>query len=158
MRAIEQASALALALLLSGCATAVDARVAPSVAEVQAAKRLTEAEAQWRAHGPPRYTIKVHYSSFLLRFGCSTQTFRVSSGSSSTLNSSECGARPDKLGSVPALFRFARELLAEKRGDVSAAYDPVYGYPTEFYVARPGLEDNFFLFKVVEFAPEKSGP
>ena len=57
------------------------------------------------------------------------------------------------MGSVPALFKFARELLAQRQGDASATFDPVYGYPKKFYVGRPGIDDAYSSFEVVSFTP-----
>jgi hypothetical protein len=127
---------------------------AASASEVLVDKHLREAQALWRSEGPENYTVTVRYSEFAGEFGCRTQTFRVAGAKVKSLNLSKCGARADKMGSVPALFSLASELLDRRMGESSATFDPVYGYPRKFYVGHPEIEDAYFSFEVVAFSPE----
>lgn len=156
-----QVSTLTLfALLLpAGCAStqAPETRTstrAATASEVSVGNQLRAAQAIWRSNGPQSYTVTVSYSAFVGEFGCSTQTFRVARSKVKSLNPSTCGARADKMGSVPALFDLASELLDRRMGESSASFDPVYGYPRKFYVGHPEMEDAYFSFEVVAFSPE----
>ena len=123
---------------------------------------LRQAEAHWNLAAPKNYSLTVRYSAFVLEYGCEVQTFNVSGRRSMPRqsDSNRCEFRPDKLGSIPALFRLARQLSVRRPGEVSAEYDPTFGYPTKFYAGSKDVEDDYFLFEVVSFkvADAKSAP
>ena len=117
-----------------------------------AAEQLRQSEARWRQTAPTRYSLRVKYSTFAGRYGCREQSFRVHGRHSSSDSAPDCGSRPDKFGSVPALFRLARELLAENPDDeADIEFDPTYGYPKSFYVGSAQMEDSYFKFEVLDF-------
>jgi len=152
---------LSMLLLLAGCAStrtpAIPASVSATPSEASVEKDLALAQALWQSSAPKNYTLTVRYSEFALGFGCSLQSFRVTGTRVKSVGPSHCGARRDKLGSVPALFAFASELLDRRMGEASAKFDPVYGYPRKFYVGRPDMDDAYLSFEVVKFSPEDPG-
>lgn len=138
-------------------------------AEVRAARaQLNQAERRWRSVGIDSYEMTVEYSTFLASYGCARQSFSVVRGKARPVANAECDGRfrADVLGTVPALFRLARENLGgDIRGNevvhgltrqVELVVDPRFGVPVRFYGGYYDAEDGFFSFKVVRFEP-KSG-
>jgi len=126
----------------------------------EATAQLTQAEQRWKTAAPTSYSFTVRYSAFVLTYGCQSQTFRVTGPRSTPKLSFGCKSQPQKLGSIPALFHLAHELLAEHPDEVSADYDSTYGYPIKFYVGSTDIDDNYFQFEIAEFkvADGKSNP
>ena len=131
------------ALLLFSCATA----------DVKGGEQLAAAKRLWDKESPDSYEFTVNYSTFILPYGCTPQSFRVVEGRISSLNSADCGARVDKLGSIPALFRLADRQLNAEPNKISFSFDPTFGYPIKFYAGSADIEDDYFMFEVVNFTP-----
>lgn len=136
-------AAVCIVVLFSKAAHSTDIR--------EATEQLIQAEQRWNISGPEAYSFTVSYRAFVLTYGCQSQAFRVSGSHSTPKPRFGCKSDVRNFGSVPALFRLARKLLAQHPGEVSAEYDSQYGYPIKFYVGSTDLEDDYFQFTVVKF-------
>lgn len=122
-----------------------------AIALAEASRSLEAAELRWRDAAPESYAFTVKYSAFGLTHGCESQSFRVSGGHPSAALQPGCKSRTAEFGTVPALFRFARRLLADRPHDASMQFDPSLGYPVKIYTGSRELEDAYFEFEVVKF-------
>jgi hypothetical protein len=113
--------------------------------------QLERAESLWQAKSPTTYSLTVRYSEFVGRFGCFSQTYFVSGARASGVAPLDCKYRPDKLGTVPALFRLMRETLRDNWDEVTVEFDKTYGYPKNFYAGAKDMEDAYFSFDVLNF-------
>ena len=151
--------ASAILLLATSISCAWDARPGPAVVEARA--HLERAEALWRRAQPAAYTLTVRHSIELAiaAYGCPQQSFEVEDGQARFVPTAECSpeqARPDVLGTVPALFRLIRREL-RGRDDVSLSFDPDVGYPLALYAGTRGMDDGFFAFEVLRFELKGEG-
>jgi Family of unknown function (DUF6174) len=121
---------------------------------------LDRAEHLWQSSAIPSYSFTVQYSTFLSTYGCSTQTFHVVEGQSRSARTSECEARPDVLGTVPALFRLARSMLSAGHDDVHMEFDSKLGFPIKFYAGGKKGVDGYFKFELTAFTidPKNTPP
>jgi hypothetical protein len=137
-------AAICLALLNPQMACAGDTQ--------EASKQLRQAELRWQNQAPKNYSLTVSHSKFVSEYGCEIQSFEVKGSRSSPSNTANCKTRPDKFGSVPALLRLARKLLAQKPDEAIFEFDHIYGYPKKIYVGSSTLEDVYFMYQVTEFS------
>jgi hypothetical protein len=97
--------------------------------------------------------MTVEYGEMMLGLGCARQSFEVKDGRSKFVPAADCpeeSSRADKLGTIPALFRLARDRLGSGMNDeVSISFDRVLGYPLSFYSGSREGEDAYFAFDVV---------
>ena len=138
-------------ILVAACILISSLQLAHAADAHTAAEQLRKSELLWKHTAPYRYSLRVKYSTFAGHYGCWEQSFRVKGRHSSSDSAPDCDSRPDKFGSIPALFRFARELLAENPDEAEIEYDPAYGYPKNFYVGSTHMEDSYFKFEVLDF-------
>jgi hypothetical protein len=63
----------------------------------------------------------------------------------------DCEYRPDKLGTIPALFKLMRKTLRRGWDEVTVEFDETLGYPKKFYVGSKDMVDDYFAFDVLRF-------
>ena len=117
----------------------------------EASEQLRQAEVRWQHQALKSYSLTVRHSTFVSEYGCETQSFEVKGSRSSPAKAVNCKPRPEEFGSVPALFRLARRLLAQKPDEAIFEFDQIYGYPKKIYVGSSTLEDSYFMYQVIEF-------
>jgi len=133
------------------CALASGAAVdgSPQAALAQ----LDRAEALWRSRAPASYSFTVEYSAFLGEYGCFSQSYVVKGIHSTGMAPDDCEYRPDKLGTVRALFKLMRQSL-RGRGhwdEATVEFDETLGYPKTFYVGDKDVIDDYFQFQISRF-------
>lgn len=111
---------------------------------------IDRAETLWRSAASNNYSFTVRYSEFLGQYGCFTQTYVVSGHHSKSETSGDCEYRPDKLGTIPALFKLMRKTLRRPWEEIAVEFDETLGYPKKFYTGS-GIADDYFQFEVSEF-------
>ena len=154
---------VALAVLAYAAARtqAHHARPVSSLPEVEAApdtalgRRLAEAEARWRAHGPPGYVLRYRVSCFcppkpVIRVTVRGQVVSVLE------EATVVGDLPRPLTAgltVPQLFGESRRQLADTGWTVLAEFDSALGYPRLVSGSSRTMTDAGSAIQVLSLEP-----
>jgi len=129
---------------------APSAALADTAADVRA--KLDAAEARWNATAPGEYSFTVAYTTLVGTYGCSRQSYVVTAAGSRSLDDTSCQSKPNRLSSIPLLFRALRDQLDRPWTDVSAEFDSLRGLPVTFSASVAGAVDRSWSLRVTHFA------
>lgn len=120
------------------------------------ASALDGAEKLWAHESLQNYTFRFQYEEFASPCHLWAFDVRVSHGVSERRN--DCRQYRTEFSSVPLLFKYLRNALKEDHYVVEADFDPTLGYPVKVFVAWSKAADDFFSFKVINFASAQAPP
>jgi hypothetical protein len=126
---------------------------APSItpAGTSADAKLDAAEMQWRTKAPATYEFTITFHEMIIREGCSERQFHATVAHSIPSRRTDCAVMRTTYSTVPKVFKEMRKMLSQHWPDVSMEFDPVLGYPREFYIGDNSISDSYFGFTISKF-------
>jgi hypothetical protein len=114
--------------------------------------RLDAAEQRWKRAALGSYEYTFSYRAFYVFVDCEGDGFRTKVIDGVVAPTSDCRALRDMHATVPQLFSFVRNELAQKPDHIEVTFDPELGYPATFGVdPRRNRSDDEFYFEVSGF-------